>query len=102
MLLKSMVTSYFFAVLVTRNSEVKRLSFPMSRNFKTVAEPCLRPSVAEPSPQRLVFEHRSFYVAFVMQKNGTGWGFSQGTFHTPVSTLTLVLHTYTMTTTDAV
>jgi len=69
MLLKSVVTSYYFAVLVTQTTEVKTLFFSISHNFKTDAKPCLRPSVAEFSQQRIVFEDRSFHLAFVSLKN---------------------------------
>jgi hypothetical protein len=53
------------------------------------------------SQQRFVSEHTSFHLAFVTLKNGHFARFSPGTFHSPVSILMLVLHTYTMTTTDA-
>ena len=42
MLLKSVVTSYYFAVLVTQTTEVKTLFFSISHNFKTDAKPCLQ------------------------------------------------------------
>jgi len=87
--------------LLKQTTEVKPHSFAMWHNFKTVAEPCLRRSVAGLSLQSLLFEHLSCHLAFVSQKIGTDARFFPGTFHTPVSILTLMIDTYTMTTVDA-
>jgi hypothetical protein len=51
--------------------------------------------------QRLVFEHGPFHLTFVTIHNWHFEWFSPVTFHSPVSILTLMLHTHTMTTVDA-
>ena len=48
---------------------MKTLPFTMSHNFKTVAQLYLGQSVAGLSPQRPVFEHRSFHLAFAIQNS---------------------------------
>jgi len=72
---KSRVTLYYFVVLLKQTSEVKTLTFTMSHNFKTVVQLYLRQSVAGLSPQRSVFGHRSFHLAFAIQKLALLHGF---------------------------
>jgi len=56
-----------------------------------------------PASHKLLFEHGSFHlVSWGKKILGTAAGFSPGTFHTPVVILTQLLHTYTMTTVDAI
>ena len=57
--------------MLKQTFEVKTLPFTTSHNFKTVGQPCLGRSVVGLSPQRPVFEHRSFYLAFAIQNTGT-------------------------------
>ena len=71
---------YYFDVLLKQTSEVKTLTFTMSHNFKTVVQLYLRQPVAGLSPQRSVFGHRSFHLAFAIQKTGTAAWFPPGIF----------------------
>ena len=64
---KSRVTLYYFVILLKQTSEVNTLPFATSHNFKTVGQPCLGQSVVGLSPQRPVFGHRSFHLAFAIQ-----------------------------------
>jgi len=65
------INLYYIVVLVKQTTEVKTLRFTTSHNFKTVGQPYLGQSVAGFSPQRPVFGHRTFHLAFAIQNTGT-------------------------------
>jgi len=51
-----------------------------------------------PSLQKFMFVYRSFHLAFLATNNKLFTRFSHGPSRLPVSTLTLTLHTHTITT----
>jgi hypothetical protein len=92
----STVTSFYFVLVLKQTTELKTLHIAHVTQFHN-SRPVLSQSVSQ-SQHRLVFERGSFNLTFVKLKSLKYAWFSPGTFYSPLSTITLMLHTHTLTT----
>ena len=79
------VTSYYFVVLLKQTTQVKTLSIA----HVTISQQSPFNVSGGQSQQRLMFQHGSFLLAFMKLQTWHFALFSLGTFHSPVSILTL-------------